>query len=130
MEEEVNEEVMAQEGGTARMRTRAALQGGLPSGGGLERTAHARDPAGGLPSSGGLERTARVATGSQAAARRRKGGGGGDDLKKTWQRRPVRDPWGRVVGGGGSADALSGGLVRLGSGRRERRKPKIDSLDS
>jgi hypothetical protein len=98
VEEEDDEEVMAQEDGGARMRTCVALQGRLPS-------------------SGGLERMARVAAGSQAAARRRKGGGG--DLRKTRQRLPVRDPWGwRVVGGGGSARALGGGLVRVGSGKR------------
>jgi hypothetical protein len=79
VEEEVDKEVMAQEDGGARMRTRAALQGWLSSG-------------------GDLERTARVAAGSQAAARRRKGGGNGGDLKKTRRRRPVRDPWGRARG--------------------------------
>jgi hypothetical protein len=46
VEEEVDEEVMVQEDGGARMRTRAALQGRLSSGGGLERTAHTRGPAG------------------------------------------------------------------------------------
>jgi hypothetical protein len=111
VEEEDDEEVMAQEDGGARMRTCVALQGRLPS-------------------SGGLEHMARVAAGSQAAARRRKGGGGGGDLKKTRQRRPVRDPWGGAWLAAAGAQVRSAAAWCGWAAEREGRKPKIDSLDS